>query len=395
MDESHVNGGDEGAPGGPGSSAVRRVRRSEIPAFRRHPAFVALSERPDALAGFLRSPPGDLDGLRAQADDLKGRPGLSESLHLTLMEFNRSLGAGDRSLENLDRLARGGTPAVAALARPNPGGGPTDVFFRALTATALSRSLREKGAGEFVPLFVVDAGTPGGSDASADPAAFGALLHRRFPAWGLVLVALRLLRPEGLTLFEQEFLDPHGIRTVLEACGSRLASRGMEAPFKGADPTNLLFEEEDGTPSPVVGRGDRFFVGDREVEPFDLLSRLERLAPDTALQPLLLNMALPVACLVTGPDQAAGHIQASSLFPLFGLPLPPLFPQATGTRVQWNGPEDEAPPVPSPEDLAPSAEAWDEILARFRPSLPGELLHAMDVFDFRHHVISASPREET
>ncbi|GEM_PF-3175161 len=389
-----------------GAPEVWRVARENLgePADR---AFLALSVDTGPLASLVPAPPGDPDSFARRLEALRERPGLSESLAVTLTEFNRNLGAEDLALSNLGRLARGEAAAVIAFSPPFPSGGPASILFKAATASALCRALSSKGVGAFVPVFIVDAGPPGTSAppsalrapeeeegignrvdglleeaASLPPeAAFGRLLHGLLPGLGLVLAALRFFRPEGLSLFEQELLDPEGIASLLRRAGEALAREGVAVPFDASPATNLCFEEAVGRPRPVTFEQDRFLLDGREVEPFDLLSGLDRLSPAPSLQPLLACMALPVATVVADPEEAASCLQRGPLYAYFGLTRPVVFPRLTATLV-----EDRAGAPQPTAGLRETSDPWVHLISRHGPLLSERLLASADVFDFRHHV---------
>jgi len=325
-------------------------------------------------------PPGDTASFVARAEALQNRRGLSESVALTLADFNRELGAGEQSVKNLGRLTRGDALGIAARSAPHASGRPVSILFKASTAVALARSLEERGIGGFVPVFTIDGGDPAvkaGSPGASDPrhaVDLGRALHRLLPGWGLVVCALRLLRPEGLPVFEQEFLGPDWIRAMLAERGADLRARGLEAPFQETHPTNLHFETDSGAVSHVAWDGARFTLEGEEVEPFDLLSRLERLVPGPALQPLLLEMALPVASQVADPPEAASFAQALPLYSCFGLPDPLVFPAAAGSLLIGEDRREETD--------------WVRALETGTPNLADRLLASIDVFDFRHRVYS-------
>ncbi|MHC5035875.1 MAG: bacillithiol biosynthesis protein BshC [Planctomycetota bacterium] len=351
----------------------------EVPALRKHRVFLALAEDFAAVDEFFAYAPKEIDSFRERIARLAERRGFSESLVLTFSAFNESMEAGEASVKNLARLGQGDAFAVVASMPAPPQEGPAETLFKCATIVALSRHLEEAGVGRFVPVLFLD---PGGlrREEGEDPSPsvqvskeavpFGRALQQTVPDWGIVLGSVRFLRPEGLTLFEQELLDPSGIHEILVETGERLAARGYPAPFSASGPPNLVFEDEIGTPVKVNWDGEAFRLGETEVEAFDLLSRLERLAPTAVLEPLLVDMALPVAAMVAGPGEGAQHAQRGGLYGYYGLPDPLVFP-ALCASVPGNRTGEEA---------------WTDVLDKMGIPSPEALLASIDVFDFRQHV---------
>ncbi|MHC4600589.1 MAG: bacillithiol biosynthesis protein BshC, partial [Planctomycetota bacterium] len=314
-----------------------------------HRTFLALAGDFPSVSEFFAHDPSRLPSFGERIELLKERRGLSESLHVTLLQFNRNLAAGAEGEANLSRLARGDAYGVVTVLRPSTRGGPDADLFRLATAVALCRFLEKEALGEFAPVlffeedpgnFASTGGAPesplpeGPFRAEADdllreggnlplPHATGRLLNRCFPQAGLTVMDHRFLRPEGLPLFEQELIDPGGVRSILRETGERLRKQGFEAPFEKSPPTNLFVEEEDAGPKHVRWEEERFTVeGEGEVEPFDLLCRIEDLHPGPVLRPLLRAIALPAAAEITGPVETARYANLRLLYPYFGLPAP-------------------------------------------------------------------------
>lgn len=325
--------------------------------------FGALGRACPGTGLLLSGPDGARAALTRRLDDLRVRPGLSESLALTLAEFNqRLLGPGERAQGHVNLLARGAFAVVAG-----PG------LLETATAVAAARAFHAMTGAAFAPLVLVDLDAPwrGAEPAAPDPEARAgpaAALARRTPRWGSVLASLRAFRPEGLPLFEQELLDPDGIHATRVAAGRALEAAGVPAPFADQGPLDLVFESDAGTPQRVLWDGEEFETAGEEVEPFDLLSRLERLAPGPPLQPLLAEMALPVACWVLDGRGAAAFAQIHDLFAYFGLPEPLALPVSA---VEFEGGLEDR---------------W-----RDDPVFPDRLVSSLDVLDFGRFVVGRAP----
>ncbi|MHC4777408.1 MAG: bacillithiol biosynthesis protein BshC [Planctomycetota bacterium] len=351
--------------------------------------------------------PSTSTSFEARLGTLEGRRRLGESLHLTLAEFNRKLGGGEATEVNLARLARGEAVAVSTRIKPSPAGGAGGSFSKLATSAALCQALEDRGLGGFVPIAFLDddAGdeeveitphdlppdprpledrkliTPRPGD--PPPVAFGRVLHGCFQEQGFVCTDHRLLRPEGLPLFEQELIDPGGIRAILDETSALLRSGGFDVPWAETGPTDLFVEEEGGAMSHVGWDGDRFtFAGGEEVEPFDLLCRVEDLAPGPLLRPILGDMAFPAVATVVGPAGAALFSRIVPLYSYFGLPAPLVFPRMSLRLAgeQPGSPEREAGPA---ERSTPWVRDW----ALHAGSLMGSVLAGADPFDFRTQLI--------
>ncbi len=81
------------------------------------------------------------------------RAPLPAPLAAELTDYHRRLGASPRSLESLERLARGEAVCTVAGQQPAPLGGPLYSLHKVATAVGLARVVSERAPGACVPLF--------------------------------------------------------------------------------------------------------------------------------------------------------------------------------------------------------------------------------------------------
>ena len=133
-----------------GSLAVRSrvLPRAEPPADHLYDPFVEslLSARPGLFAASWRDD-GDLRRMSEK------RAPLAPSLVDALREYHERLGAGQRSLRALDRLASGEAVCTVAGQQPAPLGGPLYALHKTAAAVGMARRVEARTGVPCVPLF--------------------------------------------------------------------------------------------------------------------------------------------------------------------------------------------------------------------------------------------------
>ncbi|MFB3902279.1 MAG: bacillithiol biosynthesis cysteine-adding enzyme BshC [Acidobacteriota bacterium] len=107
-----------------------------------------------SVAEWYPAGPPDPDLLRRRADGILrgGRVYPREALAASLERFNRAVGAGERALENIERLRGASTVAIVTGQQIGLFGGPALAVHKALTVLSLTRQLAEDGV-QAIPVF--------------------------------------------------------------------------------------------------------------------------------------------------------------------------------------------------------------------------------------------------
>lgn len=124
------------------------IRSSELPHTTK--LFAAFLDDFPRVSKFYSHPP-TLEGIRRAAGEVNYPAEMRRAVVDVLREQSRGFGSDGTTDRNLDRLAAG---AVAVVTGQQVGlfGGPAFSFYKALTAVALARQLRESGV-DAVPVF--------------------------------------------------------------------------------------------------------------------------------------------------------------------------------------------------------------------------------------------------
>ncbi len=103
-----------------------------------------------SVSQFYPHPP-TLEAIQQVAKTVDYPDGRRKEVAAVLRETNASLGAGDTTAKNIDRLANG---AVAVLSGQQVGlfGGPAYAFYKALSAIQIAQELTQSGV-DAVPIF--------------------------------------------------------------------------------------------------------------------------------------------------------------------------------------------------------------------------------------------------
>lgn len=335
------------------------------------------------LCARLGGPPAALESCAAALARCRNhdyrRPELVEALQAT----NRSLGAGQRTEENIQALLDPNTFVVVTGQQPGLLGGPLFTFFKAVTTVALARHLTDQLDARFVPMFwnasddhdlaeiercyllnaqgevrrfrvpLLPVGAPSArvqvDDRAADvfrqfmeevpdgsfrdaleelarpligerwPEWFGRILSGLFPDAGLVLFEPCQARPLLEPLLARELEQPLRFPDALRAGAEQLGSLGLDAPLP-IDSASALFHLD----------GERR----RRVDPTTDTPDRSTLSADAGLRAVLQSLVLPAPVVVGGPGEVAYWLQLSEAFAALGAPRPVLMPRLRGTLLE-------------------------------------------------------------
>jgi bacillithiol biosynthesis cysteine-adding enzyme BshC len=186
------------------------------------------------------------------------------------------------------------------------------------------------------------------------------------------------LRPATAEFFRLAVEKRAEIRDALAAAASRVEAAGFPVPVPFRSEVFPFF---------TVARGERRRVDDPERAAQRVASGEEWPSTDVLTRPVLKSWLFPIAASVLGPSELAYHAQALSLFPIFGVQPPVLFPrsfvvpvgpperravEALGIPVEsLLVPAAASAPVevPAATELAKKADAAERSLAELEPSL--------------------------
>jgi bacillithiol biosynthesis cysteine-adding enzyme BshC len=105
------------------------------------------------VAEFYNGDFREVDSFKLQADRVRSRPLPREDVAAVLTEQNKSYGCGPETLEQIEKIARGGACAVVTGQQVGLFSGPLYTIYKALTAIKLAERLNRRRLGSFVPVF--------------------------------------------------------------------------------------------------------------------------------------------------------------------------------------------------------------------------------------------------
>lgn len=171
-------------------------------------------------------------------------------------------------------------------------------------------------------------------------AGFARFLNGLFPERGLILVSpddralKRLTRP----LFRREIREADRSYTLLSEVSEELED-GYHAQIHPRS-TNLFLL--DGSARRAIDRTEdgsfRLAGSEERVSEAELLDLLdehpERFSPNVALRPLMQDLLLPTAAYVGGPSEISYFAQLKPLYEWAEIPMPLVYPRASGAVVE-------------------------------------------------------------
>ncbi|MDQ7825488.1 MAG: bacillithiol biosynthesis cysteine-adding enzyme BshC [Candidatus Eremiobacteraeota bacterium] len=170
--------------------------------------------------------------------------------------------------------------------------------------------------------------------------AFGEWLLSLLGGYGLVLVSPsdRRLKELAAPLFARELATAPQSSRLITGAGERLRSLGYHAQIGSAAGKVNLFHHTPGREA--IRSIDGQFTLERQGErsPAELEATLARspdsFSPGVALRPLMEDLLFPTVAYVGGPGEVAYWAQVLSLYDMFGITKPLVFPRMSLTLVE-------------------------------------------------------------
>ncbi len=173
------------------------------------------------------------------------------------------------------------------------------------------------------------------------PEAFGRWMTRLFKSRGLIFVDAShpLLKEMGRDVFRREIAEASPSTRQAAAASGRLERAGYGAPIPLHDGIlNLFYAERER--QAVQWNNEAFFVrdGPSPMSRDALLALAEEkpflFSPNVLLRPIFQDAFLPTVAYVGGPGEIAYFAQLKGVYEAFGLPMPVIYPRASGTIVE-------------------------------------------------------------
>lgn len=308
---------------------------------------------------------------------------------------NRAFDAGEKTLNNIQRL-REGAPAVVTGQQVGLFGGPTFCLLKALTAVIMAEKaggvpvfwlatedhdLEEVNtvnlpASDHLQKFTVNVphreGAPVGTIEFTDEitaaaqqveALFGkseisewlATSYRKGETFGTAFARFytRVLSSLGVVFLNPLDAELHRIaqpvfRAALEKSeeinqglltrNQELESAGYHAQVKVTPSHTLCFYVEDGVRTPVRHQNGEFFVGERKLSAPELLKETERcperFSANVLLRPVMQDYLLPSLCYIGGPAEIAYFAQIEVVYRKLAGRITPIVPRIFATLIE-------------------------------------------------------------
>ncbi|MEO7651834.1 MAG: bacillithiol biosynthesis cysteine-adding enzyme BshC [Bryobacteraceae bacterium] len=197
-----------------------------------------------------------------------------------------------------DAVANGGPVGEVA-----PAGYPID---------ELRHHLREFPFGEEVVAMVEDAYRPGATLG----AAFGALLKRLLPAYGLLHIdpMLPAVRELAAPMLRSVLADAPDLSARLIARSKELVDAGYHAQVHLENHTSLVFLLEDGRRIGLKRNGREYSAGGRRLSTEELMDRAAHLSPNALLRPVVQDSILPTVAYIGGAAELAYLAQSQVIY---------------------------------------------------------------------------------
>jgi bacillithiol synthase len=349
----------------------------------------------DRVKQFYARPPLKQDWFADEVKRIQYPAERRQAVAAILERQNREFGAGEKSLNNIQRL-RDGAPAVVTGQQVGLFGGPTYCMLKAVTEAMLAEKagavpvfwlatedhdLEEINtvslpAGDHLQKFTVNVphreGAPVGTIAFTDEitaaiaqvegifgkseisellatgyrkgetfgTAFAKFYTRVFSDLGLIF--LNPLDPElhriAQPVFRGALEKSEEINHALLARNQELEAAGYHAQVKVTPSHTLCFYIEDGVRMPVRHHDHEFFVGERKVAAAELLKETERcperFSANVLLRPLMQDYLLPTVCYIGGPAEIAYFAQIEVVYRKLAGRVTPIIPRVFATLIE-------------------------------------------------------------
>ena len=318
-----------------------------------------------------------------------------EQVAAVLERQNRELGAGTKSLDNIQRL-RAGAATIVTGQQVGLFGGPLFSLLKALTVAMLAEqanavpvfwlatedhdfaeiNFAHLPSGDHLETFAVNPphreGSPVGTIAFDDEigmvlrqieerfgpsemvevlkssykageifgTAFWKLYAQIFSDFGVVLLnpldaeLHRIAQP----IYHQALSNWEAINRALLERDQQLEAAGYHAQVKVTPNHTLCFYLHDGVRTPIRHDTDVFFAAERSFTPAELLSEAEahpeRFSPNVLLRPIVQDYLLPTLCYAGGPAETAYFAQAEVVYGHIVERVTPVVPRISATLIE-------------------------------------------------------------
>lgn len=345
---------------------------------------------------FYARPPALLEWFKDEQQRIQIPQERRQQVAAVLERQNRELGAGAKTLENIQRL-KDGAPVIVTGQQVALFGGPTFSLIKALTVVLLAEKTgavpvfwlatedHDFAEINFVHLPAGDhletlsthpshqEGLPSGKivldESIAAPvkqveellgnstlfevlkesyrpgenfgSAFGKFYARAFAELGLIF--LNPIDPELHRIAQPVFRDSlrqwKEINDELQQREQELESAGYHAQVKVTPSHTLCFYFSDGVRTPVRHDGEnKFVIGDRLVTEEELIAETEqhpeRFSANVLLRPIMQDYLLPTLCYSGGPAETAYFAQVEVVYRKLLGRVTPVIPRISATLVE-------------------------------------------------------------
>ncbi len=167
---------------------------------------------------------------------------------------------------------------------------------------------------------------------------FAKMMDRMFGKHGLLIAGSN---SKGIkTIVAQTFSDSitnhNQIHDALSVQSEQLASEYHSQVVLGD--TNLFFLDEERRRVKIERSQNIWTAGDKKWSEDDLVTEIssvpENFSPNVFLRPIIQDQLLPTLGYVAGPGETAYYGQMKTLYPIFGLEMPVIFPRLSGTLLE-------------------------------------------------------------
>lgn len=143
-------------------------------------------------------------------------------------------------------------------------------------------------------------------------------------------------KPLVADVFARELKAPGRTAALAAAAGEALAARGHVPQVVPQQDSPSLFHL-DSVRRPIRRKGDDFLIGEQSYSgdalAAEAVSAPQRFSPNVLLRPIVQDTLFPTICYVAGPSELAYLGQLGTVYDLFGVPMPLMYPRATATLV--------------------------------------------------------------
>jgi bacillithiol biosynthesis cysteine-adding enzyme BshC len=180
---------------------------------------------------------------------------------------------------------------------------------------------------------------PGGSFAEA----FALLMNRLFPETGLILFnpGDAEAKRQATPVFSRAVSEAERIQSALVRRNKELSAAGFHAQARILPDSTVLFLTIDGKRQAMERRGDGNFQLKSGGEKFDGVRLMELAArtpeifsPNVLLRPVVQDYLFPTIACVGGAAEIAYFAQSETLYPIFGRPMPVIWPRNGFTLIE-------------------------------------------------------------